>query len=43
MKITQDVRDYAQKIGMKDEEAITKGLEEKADEFKRKGHSIYTS
>jgi len=42
MKITQDVRDYAQKQGMSDEEALRKGMEEKAVEFVRKGGEIYT-
>ncbi len=42
MKITQDVRDYAQKEGLKVEEAIKKGLEEKAEEFKTGGQKIYS-
>ncbi len=33
MKITQDVRDYAAKLGMSEESAIDAGLEEKAKEF----------
>ena len=33
MKITQDVREYAEKIGLADEEALKKGMEEKAKEF----------
>ncbi|RAP29034.1 phosphomethylpyrimidine synthase ThiC [Candidatus Marinamargulisbacteria bacterium SCGC AG-343-D04] len=35
MKITQDVRDYAKKNGYDSQEAIQKGLKEKAEEFKR--------
>ena len=35
MKITQDVRDYAEKLGVSAEEAIEKGLSEKAEEYKK--------
>jgi phosphomethylpyrimidine synthase len=42
MKITQDVRDYAQKQGVSDEDALKKGMEEKAVEFQRKGGEIYS-
>lgn len=41
MKITQDVRDYADKIGLEEDEALRKGLEEKAAEFKDAGAEIY--
>jgi phosphomethylpyrimidine synthase len=41
MKITQDVRDYAARQGVPDSEAIAKGMEEKAIEFRRKGAEIY--
>ena len=41
MKITQDVRAYADSLGLKDEEALTKGLAEKAQEFREKGSEIY--
>jgi len=34
MKITQDVRDYAAKLGVADSEAVQLGLAEKAEEFK---------
>ena len=34
MKITQEVRSYAQKEGLTDQEALLKGLEEKAEEFR---------
>jgi len=38
MKITQDVRDYAQQKGIGDiEKAVETGLEEKASEFKTQG------
>ncbi|MGH8662205.1 MAG: phosphomethylpyrimidine synthase ThiC [Burkholderiales bacterium] len=42
MKITQDVRDYAQKQGVSEQEALAKGMEEKAQEFKEHGGEIYT-
>ena len=41
MKITQDVRDYADKIGVTEEEALKKGMEEKAKEFADAGGDIY--
>jgi len=41
MKITQDVREYADKIGLAEDEALKKGLEEKAKEFAEKGSEIY--
>jgi phosphomethylpyrimidine synthase len=41
MKITQDVRDYAAKQGLAEQEALAKGLEEKAIEFRRKGGQLY--
>ena len=42
MKITQDVRDYAKEHGLSDgREAIEKGLEEKAGEFREGGGDLY--
>jgi phosphomethylpyrimidine synthase len=41
MKITQDVRDYAQQQGLSETDAIEKGMEEKAEEFVRQGGEIY--
>src|SRR5262249_41769274 len=41
MKLTQDVRAYAESVGIKDEEALAKGLHEKAQEFREKGGEIY--
>jgi phosphomethylpyrimidine synthase len=42
MKITQDVRDYAAKVGAGDEAtALAQGLREKAEEFKRSGGEIF--
>jgi phosphomethylpyrimidine synthase len=41
MKITQDVRDYAAKLGISDEQALKKGMEVKAVEFVKSGAQIY--
>lgn len=41
MKITQDIRDYAQKHQISEIDAIEKGLDEKSDEFKNAGGNIY--
>jgi len=41
MKITQDVREYAEKHGLTDIEALKKGMEEKSDEFVEAGADIY--
>src|SRR4030095_16202699 len=41
MKITQDVREYAAKHGVSDKDALTKGMQEKAVEFVKKGAEIY--
>jgi phosphomethylpyrimidine synthase len=42
MKITQDVRDYAAKLGVDENAALEKGMEAKAVEFVRKGAEIYS-
>jgi phosphomethylpyrimidine synthase len=42
MKITQDVRDFAAKQGFTEQEALEKGMEQKAVEFVRKGGEIYS-
>jgi len=42
MKITQDVRDFAAKHGVSDEEALKKGMEVKAVEFVKQGAEIYS-
>jgi len=42
MKITQDVRDYAAKLGVDENAALEKGMEAKAMEFVRKGAEIYS-
>ncbi len=41
MKITQDVRDYADKMGIGVEDAMKKGMEEKSVQFMDKGSEIY--
>jgi phosphomethylpyrimidine synthase len=41
MKITQDVREYAQKKQLDEQQAIEAGLKEKADEFRKTGSEIY--
>ncbi|MDR4516965.1 MAG: phosphomethylpyrimidine synthase ThiC [Nitrosomonas sp.] len=41
MKITQDVRDYAAKQGVSEDEALKQGMDEKAAEFKKAGAEIY--
>ena len=42
MKITQDVRDYAAKLGVDEADALQKGMESKAIEFVKKGAEIYS-
>ncbi len=42
MKISQDVRDYADKQGMENmDDAIKKGMDDMSKEFKEKGSEIY--
>jgi phosphomethylpyrimidine synthase len=41
MKITQDVRDFAEKQGVKEDAALAKGMEEKSKEFREKGSEVY--
>ena len=41
MKITQDVRDYAQAHGLAPEQAVAAGLREKAEAFREQGQTIY--
>jgi phosphomethylpyrimidine synthase len=42
MKITQDVREYAASQGLKEEEALARGMEEKSREFVEKGAEVYS-
>ena len=41
MRITQDVRDYADRHGVSADEALQHGMEEKALEFKNTGAQLY--
>ncbi len=41
MKITQDVREYAEKQGLLEDVVLLKGMEEKSKEFKEKGSEVY--
>ncbi len=41
MKITQDVRDYALKVGAEEKEALEKGMAEKSAEFRDSGAEVY--
>jgi phosphomethylpyrimidine synthase len=41
MKITQDVREYAARKGVSEQEALEKGMQEKAAEFVTRGAEIY--
>lgn len=41
MRISQDVRDYAQKEQLAEQEALEKGMQEKSREFLEKGAAIY--
>jgi len=41
MKITQEVRDFADKNGLDSEEAIIKGMDEMSEKFKEKGGEVY--
>jgi len=41
MKITEDVRKYAEEQGIAEEEALQKGMKEKSQEFIEKGSEVY--
>ncbi|XEC93426.1 phosphomethylpyrimidine synthase ThiC [Paenibacillus tarimensis] len=41
MRITQDIRDYAEKNGLDTKEAIEAGMKEKAEAFKATGGNVY--
>ena len=43
MKITEDVRKYAEEKNLTDDQALAKGLEEKASEFRAGGAKLYPS
>ena len=42
MKITQDVRDYAEQKGVEEKQALEEGMKEMSDTFIEKGGEIYT-
>ncbi|HEX7185074.1 MAG TPA: phosphomethylpyrimidine synthase ThiC [Thermoanaerobaculia bacterium] len=42
MKITEEVREYAAKQGMEEQEALEAGMQEKAEEFRQAGAEIYS-
>jgi phosphomethylpyrimidine synthase len=42
MKIIEDVREYAEKMGVIADSALEKGMEEKAAEFVNSGSEIYS-
>jgi phosphomethylpyrimidine synthase len=41
MKITEDVRKYAEEVGLSAEDALKKGMEEKSKEFAEQGGKLY--
>jgi phosphomethylpyrimidine synthase len=41
MKITQEVREFAQREGVAEGEALEEGMRQKAEEFARSGGEIY--
>ena len=43
MKITEDVRKYAEEKGLTAEEALTEGMVEKSEEFKEQGHQLHVA
>jgi phosphomethylpyrimidine synthase len=42
MRITEDVRRYAAEIGVAEEQALKRGLDEKSKEFRDQGAQVYT-
>jgi phosphomethylpyrimidine synthase len=42
MKITEDVRKYAEEQGVSESEALERGMKEKAKEFVERGGEVYT-
>ncbi len=42
MKITDEVREYAKKQNLTEEQALEEGMREKADEFKESGSELYS-
>jgi phosphomethylpyrimidine synthase len=42
MKITEDVRKYAEELGVSEADALKRGMDEKSKEFVEKGAEVYT-
>ncbi len=42
MKITEDIRKYAAELGIAEEAALKRGMEEKSKEFVEKGAEVYS-
>jgi phosphomethylpyrimidine synthase len=42
MRITEDVRKYAAEQGLKEQEALQRGLDEKSREFVEQGAEVYS-
>jgi phosphomethylpyrimidine synthase len=42
MKITQDVRDYAEQKGVEETQALNEGMKEMSTTFREKGGEIYS-
>jgi phosphomethylpyrimidine synthase len=41
MKISQDVRDFAAKEGLSEQEALKKGMEVRSEQFVKQGAQVY--
>ncbi|MNG14508.1 Phosphomethylpyrimidine synthase [compost metagenome] len=41
MRISHDIRQYAEENGLNEESAIEEGMKEKAQEFKEQGSALY--
>ena len=41
MKITQDVREYAEQNGLADDDVLEKAMQTKAKEFAEQGNQLY--
>ena len=41
MKITEEVREYARRKGLSDEQGLAEGMQEKAEQFRRAKLEIY--
>jgi phosphomethylpyrimidine synthase len=41
MKITKEVREYAERMGLEQSAALETGMQERAEEFRRQGAELY--